>query len=239
MVSKKRILNPMVILALILISAHFIASCSQDNIPLPSKSHSDQWINPESGDFHGVKVVTIGANSCKSCHGSDYSGGKSGKSCHRCHANFPHPSQWLTPESDQFHGNDIRNNNWSMTECKKCHGDDYRGGSSASSCFPCHAEPAGPEACTVCHGNSEHANPPEDLQHNTATFAIGVGAHEKHVKIFACSICHTVPSSFGDATHVDLPPAEVNSAWSWDRTTGTCATSCHGSVLKWTEVSDH
>jgi hypothetical protein len=269
----------------------FIWSCSQDQNPLPSKSHTEEWSNPQSENFHGAIVAKTGAESCKSCHGvnylggesgvscygchssfphpkewmvmtnpmfhgrfleennwnlqncqkchgEEYSGGSSGKSCFTCHSNFPHPTGWSTKSSTQFHGNDIRQNGWSLNGCKSCHGSDYKGGTTGTSCFKCHTSNAGPEGCNVCHGNSAHSYPPEDLNNNTSEKALGVGAHEKHMEEFECSLCHVVPASFSDPSHIDAPPAEVKPQWTWNRNKGTCATSCHGGSLIWNNFDD-
>ena len=53
--------------------------------------HPAGWVDPASADFHGNWFAANNwkLNSCKSCHGSDYSGGTSGVSCNTCHANGP------------------------------------------------------------------------------------------------------------------------------------------------------
>ncbi len=202
--------------------------------------HPQEWMVISSDMFHGAFLNdnNYTLTGCQNCHGEDFQGGASGVSCYRCHDNYPHPDNWLTQSTEQFHGNDIRQANWSMESCKGCHGTDYRGGSSEVSCYRCHTAEAGPEACNVCHGNPEHANPPEDLNNNTATTALGVGAHEVHLEQFECTLCHIVPESFDDLTHIDMPPAEVKEQWTWDREEATCATSCHGPALVWNDFGN-
>ncbi|MDZ7315128.1 MAG: hypothetical protein ONA69_05435 [candidate division KSB1 bacterium] len=207
--------------------------CAEDRFPLPAKTHSKEWSNPASENFHGVKVVTVGYSSCRSCHGDDLRGGESGVGCYGCHEDYPHPIGWKQKTTADFHGQPIRSRNWSMAECKSCHGADYRGGRSGSSCYTCHTAEAGPEACNVCHGNAEHNYPPEDLSGNTSTSAMGVGAHEKHMALFRCSHCHVVPDSLAAPNHIDEPPAEVHAQWGWDRSKGNCVSSCHGGRLIW------
>jgi predicted CxxxxCH...CXXCH cytochrome family protein len=72
--------------------------------------------------------------------------------------------------------------------------------------------------CTSCHGTAGRAAttlnpqlaaaPPVDTAGNTATTARGVGAHMKHLSTatrssnFACTECHTVPTSTGHANGV-------------------------------------
>ncbi len=210
-------------------------TCSEDRLPLSSKTHPKEWSDPLSSDFHGAKVVQVGYASCTTCHGKAFDGGSSGVSCAGCHEDYPHAENWTVKASETFHGNSIRRRQWSSAECRACHGQDYDGGRSGSSCRSCHSDEKGPEACNVCHGNAEHIYPPEDLNHNTSTKALGVGAHEKHMKRFRCSTCHQVPESFDAPSHIDPPPAEVEPLWKWDRETGTCAGSCHGSRLVWND----
>ena len=135
--------------------------------------------------------------------------------------------------SQMFHGNYIRENGWSMENCVNCHGEDYDGGASGVACYKCHQQ--GPEACNVCHGNNEHIHPPEDLENNIETSALGVGAHEIHLARYDCSLCHSVPDGFDDPAHIDQPPAEVNEQWTWDREAATCVTFCHGPELVWND----
>src|SRR5512140_1912536 len=162
-----------------------------------------------------------------------------------------HPPGWSDPASPNFHGKSIAGNNWDMRECKTCHGQTYAGGAVGVSCLTCHTKAAGPENCTTCHGGVNSA-PPKDVSGNTATTAIGVGAHQVHLvgprtlsnTMINCSDCHHVPDSVYQAGHLDSPlPAEVviNNPLSktptggitpnpaFDYNTGSCKnTYCHG-----------
>src|SRR3989304_5929680 len=121
--------------------------------------------------------------------------------------------------SPDFHGNIIKNNNWSYQECKQCHSANYKGGITGQSCFTCHTQTAGPEACNTCHGNFSDPSriaPPRDINRNTATSIKSVGAHSKHLYTNTlgnkvdCTNCHVVPNSLGDSGHIDSPlPVEV------------------------------
>ncbi|MBT4762468.1 MAG: hypothetical protein HOO06_12270 [Bdellovibrionaceae bacterium] len=64
------------------------ASCHK-SVSLP---HSEEFKLKEHG-----KVYLDDKNSCKTCHGADYAGGKVKKSCKECH-NFPHPPNWANPK---------------------------------------------------------------------------------------------------------------------------------------------
>lgn len=64
-------------------------------------------------------------------------------------------------------------------------------------------------ACSQCHGSTDDGAPPKDLSGNTATTAVGVGAHQLHLtgsathSPIACSECHAVPATLASAGHVD------------------------------------
>ncbi len=121
--------------------------------------------------------------------------------------------------SPNFHGNLVRLNNWSMKECIQCHAADYKGGITGKSCFKCHTQPAGPEACNTCHGDFSDPSkiaPPRDTNGGTSESSPGVGAHSSHLytntlgRIVRCSNCHIVPKKMSDPGHIEQLPAEIN-----------------------------
>jgi len=201
-----------------------------------SYPHSGEWLTTTSDEFHGqyLKNANWSSTQCQVCHGSDYKGGESKVSCYTCHAPYPHAEGWLAVADTNFHGQFIRASNWSLAACQRCHGEDYRGGIANYSCYNCHTSEGGPEACNTCHGSQANAAPPEDLNNNTETTAIGVGAHQLHYTLFqSCQICHVQPTAVSDPGHIDdTPYAEVNASWSWDRNTATCVTVCHSDTTK-------
>ncbi len=217
----------------IFISTLFFA-CSDDKNPLPSKTHPESWMQQTSENFHGKKVATVGYSSCTSCHGADLSGGEAKTACITCHVTFPHVEEWIVQTSEDFHGNYIRQHNWSMENCQSCHGTDYKGAGTITSCYTCHKS-GGPESCNTCHGSSTSIAPPEDTNNNILTTAIGVGAHQLHLALTTinCETCHSTPTYFSDAGHIDSSPnAEVNAALSWDHDNATCTTECHTDPAK-------
>ncbi|MBN1350442.1 hypothetical protein JXJ21_13590 [candidate division KSB1 bacterium] len=226
----KRIVFPLLFLSAVLC----LLFCATNKSPLPSVAHPDGWREKVSEDFHGTKVLEAGYTSCKNCHGNDLAGGESEVSCFQCHITYPHVSGWTLIGASEFHGNYIRGKNWSMASCQKCHGDDYRGGRSKSSCFDCHPNSGGPEACNTCHGSQANAAPPEDLSDNVSTSIIAVGAHQLHVTFLGgCSTCHAVPASVSQTGHIDESAnAEVLSELQWNRTSRTCVTECHSDAQK-------
>ena len=203
--------------------------CSENKNPLPSNTHPDSWMQPQSPDFHGTKVLTVGSRSCKSCHGDDFTGGESKIACKNCHESYPHPENFADSSGLTSHRTYVAAHNWDLKSCKKCHGEAYTGGRVRRTCLICHSGEDGPEACNGCHGNDKNAAPPEDLEGHIETSYVGVGAHQNHVLSYKnCKICHVMPDSFSDPAHIDTTPhAEVNKDLKWDRIQATCATPCH------------
>jgi predicted CxxxxCH...CXXCH cytochrome family protein len=137
--------------------------------------------------------------------------------------------------------------------CGTCHGNPPANHAPGYACATCH--PAGAAhvngvldvgvGCDGCHGSAGSPAPPRDLGGNVFTTAIGVGAHQAHLNVpsrlrgpIACATCHAVPTAVGDAGHIDSgPPAEVDPAHAWDRSSATCATWCHGAARPtWTKT---
>lgn len=178
------------------------------------------------------------------------------------------------PESDAFHGNFLRENDWDWTGawpgCEQCHGvaPAFEGGITRISCATsgCHIDrqgrPKSVASCNTCHGDF-HASatdiasfaPPRDMQKNTETTAVGVGAHQVHLRgdlISAgieCSECHIVPSgvfvddhltpkgpeeriNFGDLASLETKLIDMGMnppVYNPDAVSPTCQnTYCHG-----------
>jgi hypothetical protein len=130
-----------------------------------------------------------------------------------------HKDGIINPTSPDFHGKIISSNMWDMKECQQCHSANYSGGTTGASCYDCHTQPGGPEACNTCHG--EFANPlliapPRALSGAILSSERGVGAHTKHLsgnligKAVQCAECHTLPNGYSDPIHIDSTPgAEI------------------------------
>jgi predicted CxxxxCH...CXXCH cytochrome family protein len=98
--------------------------------------------------------------------------------------------------------------------------------------------------CDGCHGSPESPAPPTDLEGNTWTTAVGVGAHQAHLQApsklsapIACATCHAVPIAIDSPGHLGGPgPALVDARLGYDHDTQVCTnTYCHGSALPpWT-----
>ncbi|MHB1687961.1 MAG: CxxxxCH/CxxCH domain c-type cytochrome [Ignavibacteriaceae bacterium] len=160
----------------------------------------------------------------------------------------------LDPTSPNFHGNVVKANNWSMKDCQQCHAADYSGGTTGASCKSCHTSAKGPEACNTCHGNFSDTTytfiaPPRDLNGDTSTTAVGVGAHFNHLygdslsSNVQCSSCHVVPQSVYSPGHInpgqparvtlgDLATTNIASNAVYNYNGATCSnTYCHGNFV--------
>lgn len=147
--------------------------------------------------------------------------------------------------------------------CSSCHGEPppSHAAATASACATCHpiaAEGAhldgvtdvgrAPGGCSGCHGTADSPAPPRDLAGNVFTTAIGVGAHQAHLRAssgisapVACAACHQVPADVLAPGHLDgVGPAEVVAALGWERGGATCATAwCHGDAApRWTATGE-
>ncbi|HTR55821.1 MAG TPA: CxxxxCH/CxxCH domain-containing protein [Kofleriaceae bacterium] len=112
----------------------------------------------------------------------------------------------------------------------------------------------------VCHGAGDSIAPPRDTGGRSNTSAIGVGAHQQHLKAstwhqtFDCVTCHKVPVNVGDPGHIfnyaaDGTPIRITGpaalifsglgvGASWDHDSATCTSSyCHGDTLHQTDPS--
>lgn len=160
-----------------------------------------------------------------------------------------HKEGFITKSSSNFHGLMIKNDNWNMKDCQQCHAADFSGGLTGASCLACHTNTGGPFACNTCHGDFSDPTkfaPPRDINGETSTTAMGVGAHANHLynhtlsSSVTCNDCHKVPASVYATGHLDSDlPAEVNlknlavaniaSNATFNPSDGTCAnTYCHG-----------
>ena len=156
-----------------------------------------------------------------------------------------HINGWMDPgNTDQFHGRVLRQAVYNLTGCQGCHGADLTGGTAQVSCLSCH--PSGVMACNTCHGNVANAAPPRDLDYNSATSLVTVGAHQSHVTdgalhaAYPCEVCHTTPTVPQQSGHYQVDgkllerpvPVIVRSStvgdFSWNGSNATCTNSyCH------------
>lgn len=225
----------------------------QENITQPQTLtiHSKGINDSSSVNFHGnvLKANNFNLNDCAKCHAANFQGGITGVSCYNCH-DYPHPVGIADTTSSNFHGKFLLSTNFVMDECQKCHGSDFSGkGSNQLNCKNCHTQAAGPFACNTCHGNigdPAKIAPPKDINGNTSTDLITIGAHTSHLyendfAIVACENCHKVPNITNIKGHFHPVPTTsivifdslaihgIASNAVFDPNTGTCSnTYCHG-----------
>ena len=225
----------------------------QENITQPQSLsiHSNGNLDTSSANFHGnvLKANSFNLTSCEKCHATNFQGGITNVSCYSCH-NYPHQAGIVDTTSSDFHGKLIIANNCSMNACQKCHGNDFSGnGSNQLNCRNCHTQAAGPLACNTCHGNfadSTMTAPPRDINGNTSTNLVTVGAHASHLytnnfAVVACENCHVIPNANNVKDHFNPGPLVkivvldslaihgIASNAVFDANTETCSnTYCHG-----------
>jgi hypothetical protein len=170
-----------------------------------------------------------------------------------------HKDGIINPSSPDFHGKIISSNNWDMKQCQQCHASNYTGGTAVASCYDCHTQPGGPEACNTCHGEFAdplRTAPPRSLDGSILTSSPGVGAHTAHLyennigKEILCVTCHKEPSNYSSEGHLgDDDKAEVifgelaihrgvNPNYSF--TNNNCSdTYCHGNFVFYRDSSTY
>lgn len=168
-------------------------------------------IYPHDKDFfklHGQSYLQ-NKPQCLSCHGADGAGGTAKISCLGCHANFPHPRDWVLVKnhSAQFMKD--------TQSCASCHGGDSKGGKSQVSCFSCHANFPHPKgwavpdqhgkafaaiadksSCLACHNPANTSNFATSCNTCHSAFPHGkgfvMGGHAALARTYAgkCLSCH-------------------------------------------------
>ncbi len=196
------------------------------------------------------------AVTCAACHPAtvkadgtiDVAGGKHVNGNVETEGFAGHGTGWLVPGDPAFHGRAAVADG--MDTCFQCHSAKEPSTNGIRTCASCHDALAGGDwttSCIGCHGSGTSSAPPKDVHGNTATTAIGVGAHRSHVEAtsgiaqrYDCSVCHQKPSVVFSPGHLDGsttvtgytgtdPSLQFIGDPGWNRTSATCSTSwCHG-----------
>ncbi|MCB2205876.1 CxxxxCH/CxxCH domain-containing protein [bacterium] len=167
-----------------------------------------------------------------------------------------HGAGYALMGSENFHAHDIMVNlGWDISGCRDCHAPDYNGGVTGQSCNAsgCHvAADGGPEACYVCHGDTQTKTIYPQWYSTHATHLEGGMTSNTTI---ACSDCHTLPANFDDPIHIDSDtPGEAEVHFMnalaatetkgmsgepmYDAANGTCAnTYCHGNFTNGNNVT--
>jgi predicted CxxxxCH...CXXCH cytochrome family protein len=189
---------------------------------------------------HGYEVNRTGLAGCKSCHGTDLTGGSSGVSCTTCHTTAGFAS-WAT--SCTFcHGNrttgrqsppvDTQGRTASSNVSVGAH--DAHVGSAVSSAI----------ACTECHAS--RGDVITDAAHvdgnGTAEVVFGALARtggKAPVYTRASATSATCASTYCHGAFTGGVSSGVGATVSWTSTTAATCTSCHGSPPSTGKHSKH
>lgn len=187
---------------LVMLSLFFalLASGCADQVSSTSHPHPEGYATTHGADANSD------LDSCRLCHGSDFSGRGTCPSCLACHVEGPpfgiHPVTWSDVVVD--HQLFPQTQSWTTCAVSACHGGELRGGVAGSSCFAAQCHAAGPPA--------PHASPYTDPADHGSTARLS--------QIF-CRNCHGLPSNNFSGGFVS-DPAILN------RPSGTCsALDCH------------
>jgi predicted CxxxxCH...CXXCH cytochrome family protein len=163
-----------------------------------------------------------------------------------------HPADWLTKGSADFHGRAVVQQG--ATPCFQCHSAKAPATVAVLTCATCHDPLSGGDwtrSCKGCHGSAVNAAPPADVDGNSATTAVGVGAHQSHVTgahgvsaPLDCVYCHQKPVETLAPGHMDgtvqltgytgsdAAMAAALPSQGWNDAAATCSNYCHGATLK-------
>ena len=180
----------------LLIALLVFAGCTStpnEDAPLADEAHPTGWLADHSQE--AINDV----DSCKSCHGADYSGGSVGVSCFTCHLSGPpftvHPASWGV-DTVIGHQNFADELSWTSCATSGCHGLDLKGGAFDG------AE-TGPSCFTVsgCHATT-NGDPPAPATH-TANYddPADHGPAAKQNQLY-CRNCHGLPPNIFDGGFV-------------------------------------
>jgi len=177
-----------------------LASGCANQVSSTSNPHPKGYVNTHGADAEDD------LDSCKLCHGSDFSGGSTVTSCLDCHTQGPpfviHPADWddIAVDHQAFY----QTQSWSTCAISACHGETLRGGLAGSSCFASQCHEDGPPA--------SHSSPFTDAADHGPTARLR--------QIF-CRNCHGLPPYDFSGGFVS-DPAILN------KPSGTCsAFDCH------------
>ncbi len=211
----------------------FVMSCSDPNKQAPfnaDSGHPANWLPAAH-----MTAAETGLDSCKSCHGTDFSGGISEVSCTLCHmgnATTIHPLAWQG-DACSNHGDYALNNGTTGCANAWCHGTSLGGVSeSGPSCTKCHTPIPTSHICGTCHGI-----PPDGLAPAGNVYPNLPGAHGVHSALngITCEVCHDRPCEDHANGVLDiLFDAAFNAksgvaSYATTSTSKTCSEiSCHG-----------
>lgn len=195
------------------------------------------WLDKGISGYHG-DAATTAIDSCKTCHGSNLTGGTAGVSCYSCHfgpggGKVPSGSSWA-------HGSTPHTGlTANMAICNSCHAIDRSYSHGPEACHDCHLSATHPtgrnwlskgvngfhgdaaqqdiDSCRQCHG--------QDYRGGSS----GVGCYTCHFGPTGSKVPGGVSWSHGSTPHAALEPYidTCNACHAIDRNYGFPPASCH------------
>jgi len=235
-------------LPVILLASMLWGGCSElkDNLPAgtnPAISvHAEGWTDPASTNFHGKAIVADSWNmrSCRTCHGTDYTGGVAEASCRRCHTGTGGPENCATCHGDPNSPappKDLAGNTSTASPGVGAHTKHVQGGSLAPKvwCYECHTVPTSVYAA----GHVDSDLPAEVPMNGPLASTVSAGimpapSHDYGALTCSDSYCHgnwrseraTSPYSFA-YTDSFMIGANAIPVWTGGSAEAACGT-CHG-----------
>jgi predicted CxxxxCH...CXXCH cytochrome family protein len=222
--------------------------CSELKDTLPAGTnpaiavHADGWTNPASANFHGKAIMADSwdMRSCRTCHGTDYSGGVADVSCRTCHTDGAGPENCAT-----CHGGpttsappeDLAGNTGTSAPGVGAHQKHVKGGdlSSLVWCYECHTVPTSVYAAGHVDSDLPAEVPMNGPLARTASAGI-IPAPSHDYAALTCSdtYCHgnwraakaTSPNQFAYTDSV-MTGANAMPVWTGGSSEAACGT-CHG-----------
>lgn len=214
----------------VLAAVLFIAGCSElkeEKIPTQTEVsiHGVGFTDPSSANFHGkyIQSKNYDLTLCQSCHGTDYSGGKTNQSCNTCHNKQSGPENCTT-----CHGSvnaappeDLSDNNSPLMRGVGMHQKHVMGGllGAPVACKECHTTPV--KVSDAGHiDNSPNAEVKFD-----STFGFSGSSGIYNASNVSCTNTYC---------HGNFNGGNLNRTMTWTNTdtSATACGTCHGDVTK-------
>jgi len=204
--------------------------------------HAEGWTNPASANFHGKAIMADSwdMRSCRSCHGSDYTGGIAEVSCRTCHTGGAGPENCAT-----CHGGpgsvappeDLAGNTGTPAAGVGAHEKHVKGGilSSLVWCYECHTVPTSVYAAGHVDSDLPAEVPMNGLLARTSSPGImPTPSHDYSALTCSNTYCHgnwqadsaSSPNKFA-YTAAFMTGSNATPVWTGGSSEAACGT-CHG-----------
>ncbi len=244
----KKQLTLVPVLSAAVLSLAMFGGCAELKDKLPAGTnpaiavHAEGWTNPSSANFHGKAIMADSwdMRSCRTCHGSDYSGGVAEVSCRTCHTDGGGPENCAT-----CHGGpnspappeDLAGNTATAAAGVGAHQKHVQGGNLSSIvwCYECHTVPTSVYAAGHVDSDLPAEVPLNGPRARTASAGI-VPSPSHDYTALTCSdtYCHgnwradsaTSPRQFA-YTSAFITGSNATPVWTGGSAEAACG-SCHG-----------